>query len=246
MDTERLSGKIAVITGSNSGIGAATARRFLAEGATVVAADRDPSRNPLVLARTDRVMGIACDVSEPQAIENLGVQLAEHFGRVDILVNNAGITGAIGRVHEYALEDYEKVMNTNVRGPFLTMRATIPLMLAAGGGSIVNVSSIGAVTFTPGSSPYSPSKAALLMMSKQAAIEYVKDGIRVNAVCPGLVETPILGGATDTLDLLANAVPMGRLGTPEEVAALIAYLASDEAGFTTGSATFIDGGHTAI
>ncbi len=245
MDATRLSGKIAVITGATTGIGQATARRFLEEGATVITADRSPQRNPLIAEAHENVTGIACDVTRPEDIENLAHEVRERFGRVDILVNNAGVTGMAAPTHEYPLDEYERVMNTNVRGPWLMMRALIPLMLG-GGGSIVNVSSIGAVTYAPGSSPYPPSKAAVVMMTKEIAIEYVSQGIRANAVLPGLIDTPILGDATDTRDFLATTVPLGRLGTPEEVAALIAYLASDEAAFTTGSAYLIDGGHTAV
>ncbi len=242
----RFTGKIAVVTGSGSGIGLATAQRLIAEGATVIAADRDPGKNPLVREGNPAVVPSRCDVTDPSQIDQTAALVRERFGRVDVLVNNAGLTGGIGRVHEYDMNEYDRVMNTNVRGPFLMMRALIPLMLETGGGSIVNVSSIGAVTFAPGSSAYPPSKAALLMMSKQTAIEYAKDGIRVNAVCPGLVDTPILGDATDTAEQLGGFVPLGRLGKPEEIAALIAHLASDEAGFTTGAAFFADGGHTAV
>lgn len=246
MTTQRFAGKTAIITGSGSGIGLATARRLREEGASVIAADRNLAKNPLIADGVEGVVGITCDVSEPGSIDRFAAEVTERFGEVHVLINNAGITGAVGRVHEYALDDYERVMATNVRGPFLMMRAIIPLMLAAGGGSIVNVSSIGAVTFAPGSSPYSASKAALMMMSKQVAIEYATENIRVNAVNPGLVETPILGGDARVLEMLEGEVPIGRLGTPEEVAAMIALLASDEVGFATGSAFFIDGGHTAV
>lgn len=240
---QRLNGKIAVITGAGSGIGLATAQRFLDEGATVVAADRNPAKNPLLASETPGITGVVCDVTDPDSIERAVAEIVERHGRIDVLVNNAGITGGVARTHEYDIAEYERVMVTNVRGPFLMMRAVIPHMLAHDGGSIVNVSSIGAVTHAPGSAAYPPSKAALLMMSKNTAMEYIHDGIRVNAVCPGLIETPILGDLTDGL---RDAVPMGRLGRPEEIAATIAHLASDEASFTTGSAVFVDGGHTAI
>lgn len=240
---DRFTDKVVVITGSNSGIGLSTARRMLAEGATVIAADRSPAKNPLIAEHPDRVVSIRCDVSVPADIDALATDLRERFGRVDVLVNNAGITGAIALTHEYDLDEYERVMNTNVRGTFLMMRAIIPLMLENGGGSIVNLASIGAVQHAPGSAAYPPSKAAILMMSKNTAMEYVRQGIRVNAICPGLIDTPILG---DLAEQLRDVVPIGRLGKPEEIAATIAHVASDEAGFMTGSAIFVDGGHTSV
>lgn len=245
MDSTRLAHKIALITGSNSGIGQATARRFLAEGATVITADRSPQKNPLVQAQTPGVRSLTCDVSRLDDLQAAGEWVRSEFGRLDILVNNAGVTGQPGLVHEYDPADYDIVMNTNVRGPFFMMKAMLPLMMEAGG-SIVNVSSIGAVSHTPGSSPYSASKAALAMLTKQVAIDYAPHEIRANVVCPGLVETPILGGDPDVLAFLESKVPVGRLGKAEEIAATIAFLASDEARFATGAEFFIDGGHTAV
>ncbi len=246
VDTTRLAGKVALVTGGSSGIGRRTVQRFLAEGATVVVADLRGASSESAAADPERVLGIDCDVSSEDDTRAAIAAAIERFGRLDVLVNNAGITGTPGRVHECTPEQWDRVQAVNVRGAFLMMRAAIPFMLEAGGGSIVNLASVGAFVHVGGGSAYAPSKGALLMLTRQAAIDYARDGIRVNAVCPGITETPILDGAPGGIDLLAGLVPIGRLGRPEEIASLIAYLASDEAGFVTGSAVLIDGGMTSV
>jgi len=243
MDSERLKGKVALITGAASGIGRATAARFLAEGAVAVQADLPGA---LGAPAGEGGLTLDCDVTDPAQVEAAIAEIARRYGRLDVIVNNAGITGAVGRIHEYDLAEWQRVLATNVTGAFLTMRYGIPLMLESGGGSIVNVASVGSFVFAGGSAAYTPSKGALLMLTRQGAIEYVKDGIRVNAVCPGLIDTPILDGAPITRDELGAFVPAGRVGSVDEITPLIAYLASDEASYTTGASFLIDGGLTAV
>jgi meso-butanediol dehydrogenase/(S,S)-butanediol dehydrogenase/diacetyl reductase len=244
-ENTRLRDTVAIVTGGASGIGSATVARFLAEGASVVVADLRGGSLVFPEELRDRVVGIDCDVTREEDARHAVATAQERFGGLNVLVNSAGITGAPGRIHEYDVEAWDRVFDVNVRGAFLMMRAAIPPMLGTGG-SIVTLASVGAFVHAGAASAYAPSKGAVLMLSRQAAIDYAKDGIRVNAVCPGLVNTPILDGAPGGPEELGRFVPIGRLGEPGEIAALIAYLASAEAGFVTGSAMLIDGGMTAI
>jgi meso-butanediol dehydrogenase/(S,S)-butanediol dehydrogenase/diacetyl reductase len=152
---------------------------------------------------------VCCDVSDPASVDALNERCDDLFGHVHVLCNNAGITGPVGRTHEYELDDWDRVMGVNVRCSFLVLRGALRRMLANGGGAVVNTASIRAFVFSPGSAVYPPSKGAVVMMTRQATVEFVKDGIRVNAVCPGLVHTPILDGATVPPEELGQFVPMG-------------------------------------
>ncbi|GAA3886423.1 SDR family oxidoreductase [Leifsonia kafniensis] len=242
----RFDGKVAIVTGAGSGIGKAIAWRLAQEGARVVAADISGSEAETAAAFPHAIVPLHCDVSRPEDIDALLSFTEERFGRLDVLYNNAGITGAALRAHEYELEEWDRVMDINVRGAFLAMRGAIRLMLRNGGGNIVNTASVASLISAPGSFAYPPSKGAVIMMTRQAAMEYAREGIRVNAICPGLIRTPILDGAPVGHDVLAQQVPMGRLGEPEEVASLAAFLGSDEAAFITGQGFFIDGGQTSV
>jgi meso-butanediol dehydrogenase / (S,S)-butanediol dehydrogenase / diacetyl reductase len=239
MTTLRFGGKLAVVTGAASGLGAAVAQKLHEEGATVVAADK----NALTSEHFDTM---ACDVADDAQVGQLFDTCRQLFGRVDLLFNNAGISGAPARrVHEYELEMWDRVLGVNLRGAFLVMRHALPLMLT-GGGAIVNTASIGAFQARPGFSAYTASKAALTMLTRQAALEYAGDGIRVNGIAPGLIDTALVGDLTPEMRAAAVArTPVGRLGRPEEVASLVTFLLSAESSYITGQTYLIDGGRSA-
>lgn len=244
----RLPHKIAIVTGAGSGIGRAIALRFALEGARVIAVARRLETLQSVVAEAQgEVVPHACDISQPDQVAALGDFCRKRYGRLDVLANNAGIGGDSGkRLHELSLEAFDRVMNVNVRGAFLVLRQAIALMLESGGGAVVNMASIGSFRATAGSCAYITSKGALLMMTRTAALEYVKDNIRVNAVCPGVIRTAILDNASpELIQMLQARVPQGRMGTPEEVASVALFLASDEASHVTGASYYVDGGRGA-
>jgi NAD(P)-dependent dehydrogenase (short-subunit alcohol dehydrogenase family) len=246
--TRRFEGKVAIATGAAAGIGKACMIRLAAEGATVVALDRDTAKlADATAAATGEAIAMPCDVADGAAIGRVVDAVVDRFGGIDVLVNNAGIGNPRRvRLHEQPPEDWDRVMAVNVRGVYLMLRAVIPHMLARGGGSIVNMASTGSFRATALSSPYITSKGAVLMMTRAAAVDYAGDNIRVNAVCPGTTNTDILAGSSaETIDMLVARSPQGRLGEPEEVAALVAFLASDEAPHITGASYIIDGGRCA-
>lgn len=243
----RLQDKVALVTGASSGIGRAVAARFAAEGARVFAVARRPQIAALSREIAGDVFGWQADISNPDEVTATFAALKKRFGRLDILCNNAGTGSPPGvRLHETPLEDWDRVMNTNLRGAFLVLRAAIALMLEGGGGTVVNMASIGSFRASPGSSPYITSKGGMLMLTRTAALEYIKDNIRVNAVCPGMTHTAILDQLSpEQFGQLAERSPLGRLNTPEEVASLTLFLSSDESSGITGAAYIIDGGRSA-
>jgi NAD(P)-dependent dehydrogenase (short-subunit alcohol dehydrogenase family) len=242
--------KVALVTGGASGIGAAIARMLAARGAKVVVADRDREGADGVVASIEagNGMAIAHEVNIGDAIEVAAMVEAavRHYGALHLAVNNAGISGASAPTADYPLESWKSVIDINLNGVFYSLRHEIPAILASGGGAIVNMASIlGSVGFAQACA-YVSAKHAVIGLTKTAAMEYARHGIRINAVGPGFIDTPLLGNMeASALVGIAGLHPIGRLGTSEEVAALSCFLLSDAAGFITGSYHLVDGGYTA-
>ncbi len=247
----RLAGKVALVTGGNAGIGEAIAKRFAGEGAAVVITGRRQAELDRVAQDIERQNGKVCAVAgsvtdERHAQAAVG-EVIRRFGGLDILINNAGVGEFGRRLHELDDETWARVLDINLTGVFRMTRAAIPEMLKRGGGSIVNISSIASLVGIPCLSVYAASKGALDALTRSVAIDYAKDGIRCNAVNPGLVATPMaapLMANPEQLDPILNHYPIRRPGKPEEVANMVVYLASDEAAWVTGGSYAIDGGMT--
>lgn len=244
-------GKVAIVTGGASGIGEAVAQSIAARGGQVIIADIDENdAERAVAAITDAggaAKSIRTDVSDADANEAMVRFAVESYGGLDIAVNNAGIGGPLGPTGEYSPEGWRKVIDINLSGVFYGMRYQIPAMLARGGGAIINVASILGSAGTANSPAYVAAKHGVVGLTKAAALEYATRNIRVNSVGPGYIETPLLTSTLDeaALKAIAGLHPVQRLGTSEEVAALIVFLASDAASFITGSYHLVDGGYTA-
>ena len=248
----RLAGKVALISGGSRGMGAAEAAMFCTEGASVVIGDVLDAEGKAVeseiTGKGGRIAYIHLDVTS-EADWQAAVDLAvSRFGKLDVLVNNAGI-GAHGKVEDTSAEAWDRVMAINAKGVFLGTKAVIPAMRRAGGGSIINISSqLGLVGSDHTSPHYSASKGAVCLLTKTTALQYASDGIRVNSVHPGPIETPMTAARRAdpaVKAMMVSRIPMGRYGRANEVAYGVVYLASDEASFVTGSELVIDGGWTA-
>lgn len=248
----RLENRRALVTGAGGGIGAAIAARLAAEGARVMVVDVDGAAAD---ATAQRIGGgaaaFAADVSSDQQVAAAVAAATDAFGGLDIVVNNAGV-GVPGTVVDTDLDAYERVMAINVRGTFLGMRHGVPALRASGGGAIVNLSSIAALVGLPGRAAYTAAKGAIDALTRAAAIDHLPDGIRINAVAPGTVETPwidrIVGQTEDPAaekQRMRERQPHGRFVQPEEIAAMVAFLASDEAASIVGATMVVDGGMTA-
>ena len=248
----RLDGKVAFITGAGSGIGAACALRFAEEGARVAGLDlatkalEDWQR---AADRTDAVL-LAGDVRDASSVAAALEATGERFGRVDIVVNAAGVAGG-GPVHMAPVEEWDRVLDINLKGTFLVCKHAIPQMLEQGGGSIVNIASVEGLEGTEGGSAYNASKGGVVLLTRNMAMDYARKGIRVNAVCPGFIDTPLLRAVfvgpemAEMLAKIREAHQLGRLGRASEIANAVLFLASDEASFITGQALAVDGGFTA-
>lgn len=250
-----LKGKVSIITGAASGIGKATALLFCQEGAKVVIADYD-SKKGIAFENNLRGMGfeaffVKTDVRESTEAELMVSLTVKRFGRVDIIVNNAGVAQVVP-VADLPEEDWDRVVDTNLKGVYLCCKYAIPEMIRVKGGSIVNVASIWGIVGRLRGSAYNAAKAGVILLTKNMALDYAPYNIRVNAVCPGVVETDLVmryvkstEDPQRTYEQLVNLHPIGRLGKPEEIASSILFLASDNSSFITGSSLIIDGGYSA-
>lgn len=247
----RLSGKVAVVTGGNAGIGEAIAKAFVREGASVVITGRrqgelDRVVNDILQAQ-GKAFAVAGSVTDEHSAQEAVRQTVQQFGQLDILVNNAGIGDFGKRLHEINDTTWAQVLDVNLTGVFRMTRAVLPQMLKQGRGAIVNISSVASLVGLPTLSAYAASKGALDALTRALAVDYAKDGIRCNVVNPGLIDTPMaapLMGNPEQLNPILSHYPIRRPGKPEEVASLVLYLASDEAAWVTGGTFPLDGGMT--
>ena len=245
-----LAGKVAIITGASRGIGAVTARVFAEAGAAVVLAARsEQALIALASAINDaggRALAVATDMGDPPAVAHLIQRTLDAYGRLDAAFNNAAETHMPSPLADLPLEDFDRVIHSGLRGVFLSMKYEIPALLASGGGAIVNMSSTAGAMGARRMSAYAAAKHGVIGLTQSAALEYATAGVRINAIAPGPILNDRLRALTDEQRApVARAVPMGRLGLPEEVAATAAWLCSDQASFLTGATIPIDGGRLA-
>ena len=248
-----LDGKVAIVTGAGTGIGRAAALAFVREGARVLVAGLEPERLAetveLVRAAGGEALASHTDVADPaQAAAMVEAALAA-WGRLDCAFNNAGIEGDTAPLADCTLENWQRVIAVNLTGTFLCLRAEIPAMLRGGGGAVVNCASVAGLVGFGGIPAYTASKHGVVGLTKAAALDYATSGVRVNAVCPGVIQTAMVdrftGGSPEAVAAMTAMQPVGRLGRPEEVAALAVWLCSDAASFVTGEAIAVDGGFVA-
>jgi NAD(P)-dependent dehydrogenase (short-subunit alcohol dehydrogenase family) len=256
-DRIRLDGKVAVVTGAAGVIGTATIRLLAERGARIVAVDR--REGDLKAAIKDlpahaEALAVAADVTSEDEVAEYVRATIEKFGTIDVFYNNAGIEGDVKPIHEYSLESFRRVLDVNVVGVFLGMKHVLPVMLKQNKGSIINTASISGLMGSPHIAVYSASKHAVIGLTKSASWECTGTGVRVNCVCPGLIDSRMLsaimqgrsgGNAPPPNDKLVERIPARRLGQASEVASIVAFLASDEASYVSGSAYTVDGGRTA-
>ena len=249
---KRFEDKVALVTGGNSGIGRATSLAFARDGARVVIAARREELGQAVVREIKKEGGdalfIKTDVTNPTAVENLFKEIIDQYGKLDLAFNNAGVGGPMNRLAKQTMETWDLVINTNLRGVWLCLKQEIQQMLKQGGGAIVNTASTAGISGSPGSAIYSASKHGVMGLTKSAAADYATKNIRINAVCPGPIMTPMLEEGFTERPAMREAylatVPMGRFGKPEEIASAVLWLCSDEASYMTGYSITVGGGQT--
>ncbi|GAC1381453.1 MAG: SDR family oxidoreductase [Marmoricola sp.] len=244
-----LDGKAAIVTGAGRGIGEAIARKLADQGAKVLVADLSGDEKAVAESIGGNARSYSVDISSSDSVAGMVEAAIEHFGTVDVLVNNAGIDGGYFPAADCTIENFDRTVAVNLRGTFLALHHTLPVMLRQGRGSIVNVSSLAALMPFPGMLAYATTKSGILAMTRCAAADHGKAGVRVNAVLPGVIETPMYTNLQDThpevhagLAFQATLTPIGRSGTGDEVANTVAFLASDASSYITGASMKIDGG----
>jgi NAD(P)-dependent dehydrogenase (short-subunit alcohol dehydrogenase family) len=250
--TGQFAGRVAFITGAGSGIGRATALAFAAQGAAVAVSDHaekavhETAR--LIEGQGGTALPVLCDVTRSDDVAAAVAATVQRFGRLDFAFNNAGVEQPPAPLHEISDEQWDRIIDINLRGVFYGMKHEIPAMLATGGGAIVNTSSGAGVIGIAGQSAYAASKQAIIGLTKAAALDYAASGVRVNAVCPGIIETPMMdrfsGGTEEGRQRVIGQEPVGRMGRPEEIASAVLWLCSDLGAFTVGHALVVDGGQT--
>jgi NAD(P)-dependent dehydrogenase (short-subunit alcohol dehydrogenase family) len=251
-DNGSFAGKVAFVTGAANGIGRAAALAFAREGASVVVADVSEQGNQETVRMTEelgrRALAVRCDVARADDVRAALDKAVEAFGRLDFAFNNAGVEQAITATADLTEEEWDRIVDINLRGVFLSMKYEIPLMLKNGSGVIVNTSSGTGVKGFAGQAAYAAAKHGVVGLTKAAALDYAQSNIRVNAVCPGIIATPMMqrftGGTTEGQQRVIAQEPVGRMGKPEEIAAAVVWLCSDAAAFVVGHAMVIDGGQT--
>ena len=244
---DRFTSKVVFITGGDSGIGRAAAIAFAAEGARVAIVDRSAGALEEVKTSLENggaeVVAIPCDVSSPEQVEAAVKQVVERFGRLDVAFNNAGVENKAAPVHEIELPEWDRILGINLRGAFICMKHELAQMVKQGGGVVVNTSSGAGIRGVAGGAAYAASKHAIIGLTRSAALDYARQNIRVNAVLPGNIETPMMDRFTGgDIQKAIDLEPVGRLGKPEEIAEAVLWMASGLGGFVTGAATVIDGG----
>ncbi|MDD4974712.1 MAG: SDR family oxidoreductase [Bacteriovorax sp.] len=248
-----LKNKVVIITGASSGIGAASALAFAREGASVVVADVQIARGEELVSRIQAEDGkavfIKCDVSLESDVKNMVAKTVEKFGHLNCAFNNAGVEGDSANTMMCSNENWDKIMNINLKGVWLCMKYQIPEMLKNGGGSIVNCSSVAGIVGFSGSPAYTASKHGVIGLTQAAALEFAVKKIRVNAICPGIIQTPMIErfthGEAEVTKMLMEGEPAGRMGLPEEIAQAALWLCSDASSFVTGHPLVVDGGWVA-